>query len=122
MICPADSERLADPAVREGVLELVGPAGVVEKVSGREWDVDIARLLDRLAAIERLEHGELAGSLLQDRGRSGTASWPARSVSRVDQSLSNACACCADGCIDIVGARVGDRSELLLVGRVQRTA
>ncbi len=54
------------PAVREGVLELVGPAGVVEEVRRGERKVDVARLLDRLAAVERLEHRELAGALLED--------------------------------------------------------
>ena len=60
------------PAVRERVLELVRPAGVVEEVRRGEREVDVARLLDRLAAVERLEDGELARALLQDardRGR-----------------------------------------------------
>ena len=43
-----------------GVLELVGPAGVVEEVRRDQRDVDVARLLDRLAVVERLQHGELA--------------------------------------------------------------
>ena len=51
---PDDAERRG-AAVRERVLELVGPAGVVEEVRGRERHVDVARLLDRLAAVERLE-------------------------------------------------------------------
>jgi hypothetical protein len=56
----------ARAAVRERVLELVRPAGVVEEMRGRERHVDVARLLDRLASVERLEHGELAAPLLQD--------------------------------------------------------
>ena len=59
------AHRLRRAAPRERVLELVGPARVVEEVRGRERHVDVARLLDRLAAVHRLEHGELAGSLLQ---------------------------------------------------------
>src|SRR5262249_5192718 len=51
------------PAVREGVLELVRPAGVVEEVGRGERQVDVTRLLDRLAALERLEGGELAPPL-----------------------------------------------------------
>ena len=62
---PGDAQRLRAP-VRERVLELVGPARVVEEVRGRERDVDVARLLDRLAAVQRLEHGELARALLED--------------------------------------------------------
>jgi hypothetical protein len=49
-----------------GVLELVGPAGVVEEVRRGERDVDVAALRDRLAVVERLEDGELAGALLDD--------------------------------------------------------
>ena len=55
-------------AVREGVLELVGPAGVVEEVRRCERDVDVARLLDRLAAVERLRDCELARALLDQPG------------------------------------------------------
>ena len=62
-----DAERLGSLA-EAGVLELVGPAGVVEEVRRGERDVDVARLADRLAVVERLEHRELAGALLQDPG------------------------------------------------------
>ena len=65
MIWPGDAER-PRRAVRERVLELVGPAGVVEEVRGGERQVDVARLLDRLAAVQRLEHRELARALLED--------------------------------------------------------
>ena len=62
-----DAER---PRVRPeaGVLELVGPAGVVEEVRRRQRDVDVAGLLDRLAVVDRLQHGELAAALLDDPG------------------------------------------------------
>ena len=60
-----DADRARRP-VRERVLELVGPARVVEEVRGGEREVDVARLLDRLAAVQRLEHGELARALLED--------------------------------------------------------
>ena len=65
MICPATPSG-PRRAVRERVLELVGPARVVEEVRRGERQVDVARLLDRLAAVQRLEHGELAGALLED--------------------------------------------------------
>ena len=62
-----DAERLGD-AARERVLELVRPAGVVPEVGRRERHVDVARLLDRLAGVHRLEDGELARPLLEDPG------------------------------------------------------
>ena len=65
MIWPATPTGFGLP-VRERVLELVRPARVVEEVRGRERQVDVARLLDRLAAVQRLEHGELARALLED--------------------------------------------------------
>src|SRR4029079_2063183 len=54
------------PAIRERVLELVRPPGVVEEVRGSERHVDVARFADGLAAVARLEDGELAGALLED--------------------------------------------------------
>ena len=62
-----DAERLR-LAARERVLELVRPARVVEEVRRREREVDVAALADRLAAVERLEHRELARALLDDAG------------------------------------------------------
>ena len=69
---------LAGHAERPGVraearvVELVGPARVVEEVRRGQRDVDVAGLADRLAVVQRLEDGELAGALLQDAGRCGT--------------------------------------------------
>ena len=51
-----------------GVLQLVGPAGVVEEVRRDQRDVDVTRFPDRLAVVERLEHGQFAGSFLDDPG------------------------------------------------------
>ena len=65
MIWPATPSGLGR-AVRERVLELVGPARVVEEVRRGEREVDVAGLLDRLAAVQRLQHGELARALLED--------------------------------------------------------
>jgi hypothetical protein len=53
-------------ALREGVLELVRPARVVEEVRGRKGEIDVARLPDRLASVERLGDCELARALLED--------------------------------------------------------
>ena len=48
------------------MLELVGPARVVEQVLGDERDVVVAGLADRLAVVDGLEHGELAGPVLHE--------------------------------------------------------
>ena len=55
-------------AAGERVVELVRPARVVEEVRGGERQVDVARLLDRLAAVHRLQDRELAGALLERAG------------------------------------------------------
>ena len=86
MICPATPSGPARCA-REGVVELVGPTGVVEEVRRGERDVDVARLLDRLAAVHRLDDGELAGLLLQQRARCG------RCTSRVRRRASSTSTC-----------------------------
>ena len=70
------------------VLELVGPAGVVEEVRGDQRDVDVARLLDRLAVVEGLEHGELARALLDRGARCGRGTSRAR---RPRSSTRRAC-------------------------------
>ena len=72
-----DAERRA-AAAGERVLELVGPARVVEEVRGGERHVDVARFLDRLAAVDRLEHRELARALLQHAARCGRGTCRAR--------------------------------------------
>ena len=42
----------------KGEVEFVGPSGVVEKVGGDEWQMEVARFSDRVAALQRLEHSE----------------------------------------------------------------
>ena len=64
MIWPATPSGAAC-APGERVLELVRPARVVEEVRGGERQIDVARFLDRLAAVHRLEHRELARPLLE---------------------------------------------------------
>ena len=66
MTCAATPSGRA--ASRKRVFELVRPARVVPEVRRRERHVDVAALLDRLAGIHRLEHGELAAPLLHDPG------------------------------------------------------
>ena len=59
-----DAQRPGDPP-RGHVLQLVRPARVVEEVGGRHRDVEIARLPDRLAAVERLGDRELPRPVLE---------------------------------------------------------
>ena len=57
-----------DLRATEGILQLVGPARVVEEVGRSERQVYIPRLLDRLAAVHRLQNRQLSGMLLQQAG------------------------------------------------------
>ena len=111
-----DLPRHADGArssIGKRVLELVGPARVVEEVRGGEREVDVAGLLDRLAAVQRLQHGELARALLKDprdaeevlRPLGGCDARPAvleRLARRSDRPL------------DFLGSRLADLCERLL--------
>src|SRR5690606_7383545 len=54
--------------LRKAALEMLGPAGMMVEVPGRERDVDVTALADGLAVVEALEHGEEAGMLLDGAG------------------------------------------------------
>src|SRR5207248_5133145 len=113
---PRDADG-ARPAIRKRILELVRPAGVIEEVRGCERQVDVARLLDRLAAIHRLEHGELARALLEDARDPEEVlrplgAWQRRPSVRERRARGGDCA------VDIGGARLpDDRERLLARGR-----
>src|SRR5256885_7097447 len=62
-----DSQRYNGDS-RYCVLELVGPPSVIEKVRSRHWHVEIARFLDRFAAIHRLGYCKLARPILNQPG------------------------------------------------------
>ena len=112
-----DAER-PRPPVREGVLELVGPAGVVEEVRGGERQIDVARLLDRLAAVERLGDRELAASLLKD---AGDAEEVLRPLGRPQLGPgAEALAGGRDGRVDVLRAGLGDLGKRLLGRRRDR--
>src|SRR6185503_20493033 len=106
-------------AVREGVLELVGPARVVEEMRGRERQVDVARLLDRLAAIERLEHRELARALLQ-QSRDPEEVLRALRARERRPAVRVRLAGGLDGRLDLLLGRLADLGERLLAGGVDR--
>ncbi len=55
-------------APRHRVLELVRPAGVVEEVRAGQRHVYVTGFLDRLAVVDALQHGELAGALGDEPG------------------------------------------------------
>ena len=109
-----DAERRGAEA---GVLELVGPAGVVEEVRRRDRDVDVAGLLDRLAVVDRLEHGELAGALLDDPGDPEEVLRPLRPRHPAPDPVVGA-ARGLDGRVDVGVVGLGDLGQHLLGGRV----
>ena len=77
--------------------------------------VDIARLADRLAAVERLEHRELARTLLEDARDPVDDLGPlARRPGR--PAVLEGGAGSTDGCVDVLGTAVRDLSKLLLAG------
>src|SRR3954470_3791031 len=115
---PRDADR-AWTLIRERVLELVRPAGVVEEVRSRERQVDVSGFLDRLAAVQGLEHRELARAFLEDprdpeqvlrafRRRHARPAVVERSARRRDRLL------------DLRGRRLADLGERLLGRRADR--
>ena len=111
-----DTERLRD-APREGVFELVGPAGVVPEMGRRERHVDVAALLDRLARVHRFEDGELAAALLEDARDAEQVLGPFLARERAPRALLGA----SGGLDRLVGVgrgRLGDERERLLRGRI----
>ena len=118
MIWRGDAER-PRLAVRECVFELVGPAGVVEEVRRGERHVDVARLLDRLAAVERLRDGELARALLQEAGDAEQV-FRALGGSQRRPAVLECRSRGGDGEIDVLGARLRDLGQRLLGGRRDR--
>jgi hypothetical protein len=103
------------PAVRECVLELVRPARVIEEVRRGERQVDVARLLDRLPAVQRLEHGELAGALRED---ARDPEQVLRALRRIEpRPVRERLARGGDGPRDVLGPCLADLGERRLVAR-----
>ena len=103
----------------ERVVELVGPPRVIEEVRRGERQVDVARLLDRLAAVHRLEDGELAGALLESAGDPVEVLRPlaARQVAppRCERVAGR-----GHGELNVLLAGLGHLGENLFRGRVDR--
>jgi hypothetical protein len=113
-----DTERLRVRATA-GVLQLVGPAGVVEEVRRDGRDVDVAGLLDRLAVVERLEDGELAAALLDDPC-DPVEVLGALAAGHPRPDLVVGLASGLDRGVDVGVARLRDLGEDLLGGRADR--
>ena len=75
----------------EGVLELVRPPGVVEEVGGGERQVDVARLLDRLAAVDASRARRTRATAPGACGRCGRGTWPARRPPSAPSRLRRRC-------------------------------
>src|SRR5919106_849579 len=105
------------PAAREGVVELVGPAGVVEEVGRGQGQVDVAGLLDRLAAVHRLQDRELPGPFLQHPGDPVQVLGPL-GPRQPRPDLGVGAAGGLDGRVHVLLPGLGDRGQDLLGGRV----
>ena len=81
-----------------------------------ERKVDVPRLADRLAAVERLEHRELARSLLQDARDPVDDLGPLGRRPGRPAVLEGSAGSDHRG-IDVLGTAVGDLGELLLARR-----
>src|SRR6185312_7036615 len=95
------------------VVELVCPAGVVEEPGRDERNVDIPRLLDRLAVVEALRHREFAGALLHEAGDAEQV-LSAISARELRPGAVVGAARGGDGDIHVPGVRSGDLGDLLL--------
>jgi hypothetical protein len=116
-ICAANAAG-RDGTAREPVHELVRPPRVVEEVRGRERDVDVARFLDRLAAVERLDDRQLARPLL-DEARDAEHVLAALER-RERRPLRLGGAGRRHGPLDVGGRRLRDLGQRLLRRRVDR--
>ena len=111
----ADHAERLERAAGGDELEFVRPAGVVEEMRGGHRQVEVARLLDRLAAVEGFRHGELAGAVLEQAGDAEEilASLLARQHRPGGEGLGGG----GVGGIDIGGVGEGDLAELGPVAR-----
>ena len=101
------------------VLQLVGPARVVEEMRRGQRDVHVPGLPDRLAVVEALQDGELAGPLLQDAGDPVQVLGPLRARHRAPDLLVGA-ARGGDGPVHVGRAGQRDPGERLLGRGVDR--
>ena len=113
----ADDAERRDAAAGRDVVELVRPARVIEEMRRRHRHVEVARLLDRLAAVHRLGDGELARAILQ-QPRDAVEVFRALAAGHLAPDVVERALRRLVGGVDIGGAGERDLGELLLVGRV----
>ena len=102
-----------------GMVQLVGPACVVEEVGSDQRKVDVARLADGLAVVQRLEDGQLARPLLDQARDPEEVLAPVSAAHRPPGALVGV----ARGPhrpVDVLAAGLGDLREDLLRRRVDR--
>ncbi len=112
----AERRDLACGVGGKSVFELVRPTGVVEEVRRRERDVDVARLAQGLAAVDRLDHRELARALLDQPGDPEQVLGALEVLERRPLRLRGARGLDRDG--HVLRARVGHLRDRLLRGGV----
>src|ERR1035438_6179774 len=106
------------PRAEPGVLELVRPAGVVEKVRGGQRDVHVAGLPDGLAVVQAFQHSELAGPLLDGPGDPVQVLGPVPARHRTPGVLEGV-AGRGHRAVHVRLARLSHLGQRLLRGRVQ---
>jgi hypothetical protein len=99
------------------VLQLVRPSGVVEEVGGDERDVDVTGLADGLAVVDRLQHRQFAGALLDQAGDAEEILRPVGSPHRSPDPPVRLPGR-RDGGVHIGRCRLGDLGQDLLGGGV----
>ena len=112
-----DHAKWCDPPTRRHVVEFVCPTRVVEKMRCRHRYIEVPRLLDRLATIQRLRDGKLPRTILQQPrdAEEILRPLPARQLApdviirRLRRLIRR---------IDIGGTRLRDLGQLALVGRI----
>ncbi len=116
---------LADHAERRIVGKLavlqLRPAGVMQEVSRDQRHVDVARLADRLAVVQRFEHGEQPAVTLHHARQRIQMTRTSGAAQREPARLRGARR--GDGRVDIGGIALGDLGQPLAArGRVRRKA
>jgi hypothetical protein len=95
----------------------LGPAGVVVEVAGHQRQVDVARLADRLAVVERLQHGEQPAVLLHLPGEGVQVPRPRVSADGPPVRLRRAGR--AHRAVHVPRAGLGQPGERLAGGRIE---